>query len=150
VKLMSDSFPGNGLQDEYLVLLQFTCAAVVLCLFWPILNVLRSISVSVDFRLLFLVAVFALSCFVYVVLTLDTPNNMTIFVTDAQAKCAPTIWPYSNRTSLPFSYSFTRTGSAETIINVLARALQSVKWKNIQCCQLKLFHYSQHRLSSVS
>jgi hypothetical protein len=31
VKFTSDSFFKQGLQDEYLVLLQFTCAAVVLC-----------------------------------------------------------------------------------------------------------------------
>jgi hypothetical protein len=38
---------------------------------------------------------------------LDTPNNVAVFVTDASAKRAPTI--FQNWTSLAFSDSFTPT-----------------------------------------
>jgi len=61
-------------------------------------NVWQSISLSFGFRPLFLLADDVLLWFVYVIITLetaavDTPNKVAVFVTDAPAKCAPTIWP---------------------------------------------------------
>jgi hypothetical protein len=71
--LTSDSFCGNSLQDEYLVMLYFTCAAVVLWFFKTILlNVRQPRSVNVDFHSLFLFADVVFSRFVYADITLET------------------------------------------------------------------------------
>jgi hypothetical protein len=102
----------QGLRDEYSVLLQFICAAVVLWFFDAVLlNVRRSLSVNVDFRLLFLFADVAFPWFVYADLTsetvaLDTPNNVSVFVRDAPAKCASTIRPLSKSEKAPISLFF--------------------------------------------
>jgi hypothetical protein len=41
---------------------------------------------------------------------LDTPNNVAIIVADVPAKRTPTVF-FQNRTSLPFSNSFTRSAT---------------------------------------
>jgi len=56
----------------------------------------RSLSLSFHFQPLFLLADDVLPCFMYVIITLetaalDTPNKVAVLVTDAPAKCAPTI-----------------------------------------------------------
>jgi hypothetical protein len=63
-------------------------------------NVWRSLSVTVDFHLLFLYADVFFPWFMSANITLetvalDTPNNVAVFVTDAPAKFAPTICPLS-------------------------------------------------------
>jgi hypothetical protein len=75
-----------------------------------------TISVTADFRPLFLFADVVFPRFMYANITLetvalDTPNNVAVFVTDAPAKRTPTICPLSNRTNLPFSDFFTWTVS---------------------------------------
>jgi hypothetical protein len=78
-----------------------TCAAVIMWFFETVLlNLRRSLSVNNDFRPLFLFAVADFPWFVYADITLETaaldaPNNVTVFITDVPAKCAPTIYALS-------------------------------------------------------
>ena len=61
-------------------------------------NVWQSLSLSFGFWPLFLLADYVLPWFVYVFITLENvalniPNKVAVLVTDAPAKCAPTICP---------------------------------------------------------
>jgi hypothetical protein len=80
------------------------------------------------------------------IVTRDTPNNVTVSVTDASAKCIPMICPLSKSDKSPMLWFFHRD-SLNTFANALTWALQSVnKWKKrIQWCQLKFCQYSQHK-----
>jgi hypothetical protein len=107
----------QGLQDEYLVLLHFPCAAVVLRFFeTTLLNVRRTFSVSVEFRPLFLFADIVFPWFVYVDITLETvalgtPNNVAVFSQMLQLNAHQRSVLYQNWTCLPFSGSFTWTAT---------------------------------------
>jgi hypothetical protein len=72
-----------------------------------------------------------------------------VFVKDPPAKRAPVICPVSKSDKSPI-FRFFHTDSHSTVTNALTRALQSVnkRNKNIQCCQLKFFQCSQHKLHS--
>jgi hypothetical protein len=72
---------------------------------------------------------------------LDTPNNVAVFITDAPAKHAATIYPLSKLNRSPIFWFFHMWLSLNTITNALMQALQSVnKWKNIQCCNGSSFN----------
>jgi hypothetical protein len=63
-----------------------------------LLNVRRSLSLSFGFQTLFLLADDVFPGFVYAIITLetdalDTPDKVTVLVTDAPAKCTQTICP---------------------------------------------------------
>ena len=74
----------------------------------------RSLSLSFGFQPLFLLADDVLPCFMYVIITLETaalgtPNKVAVLVTDAPAKCAPTIWPLwksEKSTSLQYFHTY--------------------------------------------
>jgi hypothetical protein len=134
----------QGLQDAYSVLLQFTCVVILQWFFETILlNVRRSVSVSVDFRFLLLFAGVVFPWFVYADITVETvalgtPNNVAAFVTNAPAKRTPTVCPPLKSDKSPI---LSRRLSLNTITNALAQTLRSVnkRNKNIQCCQVKFF-----------
>jgi hypothetical protein len=78
---------------------------------------------------------------------------VAVFITDAPAKCAPTICSLSESDSPPIIRFFHKDCHSKQSTNMPTRALQSVnKWKmNIWFCQLKLFQCSQHKFySSIS
>jgi len=111
VKLLSDWFCGN-MVFRWIMSSAVIFATVVLWFLDTILfSVRRSLSLSFGFWSLFLVAD-VIPWFVYAVITLETvalntPNKVAILVTDAPAKCAPTICPlWKNLVSLPFCSTF--------------------------------------------
>jgi hypothetical protein len=72
---------------------------------------------------------------------------VAIFVTDAPAKHAPTMCSLSKSDKSHIFQILSHWLPLNTITNALTQALQSKnKWKNIQCCQLKFFQCSQHKL----
>jgi hypothetical protein len=97
----------------------FNSAAVVLWFFGKILlSLRRSLCVSVNFRSLFLFVDAVFPWFAYADITLetgalDTPNNVTLFLTDVPAKRAPTICPLSKSDKSPI-YRFFHTECHET------------------------------------
>jgi hypothetical protein len=79
-----------------------------------IVIVRRFFSVIVDFHPLFLLADVVFPWFVYAYITLETvslnvPNIVAVFITDAPGNAHQLSVLFQNRTSLPFSDSFTRT-----------------------------------------
>jgi hypothetical protein len=92
LKLMSDSFCGNGV---FKLNIQFCCH--LCCSISAIFQnnpQCTAVSVIVDFCPLFLIADVVFPLFMYAditleIVTVDTPNNVAVFVTDASAKCAP-------------------------------------------------------------
>jgi hypothetical protein len=141
VMLTSDSFRGNRIfKMNIQFLMQFTCAAVVVSFFETILNVRRSLSVSVDFHPLFLFADVVFSQFMCADVTLetvalDTRNNVAVFITDAHDLTSFKIRQVSHFT-IPLHEL-----SLNTITDALTQALQNIykRKKNNQCCQLKFF-----------
>jgi hypothetical protein len=131
VKLTSVSFCRNRVFKKNIVLLSchLCCSSSVIFRNSPS-QCTRSLSVKVEFHPLFLFAdVFP--WFVYAdifleTVALDTPNNVTDFVTDAPAKRAPTICPLSELGKTPIFWFFTRTVTQHnhTIPKALTRALQ--------------------------
>jgi hypothetical protein len=129
-----------------------TYAAVVVWLFeTTLLNVLRSLSVIVDFRPLFLFTNVVFPWFIYADITLetvalDTHNNVSVVITDASTKHTLTICPLSKSDKSPI-FQFFHADCHNTITNALTRALQRInkRKKNIQCCQLKFFQCCQHK-----
>jgi hypothetical protein len=95
-----------------------------------ILNVRRSLSVNVDFHLLFLFADDVFPWFMHADITsdtsLDTPNNVAAFARDTTAKRATTICPLLNRTVSHFSI-LSHGLSQNTISNAPTRALQNIR-----------------------
>jgi hypothetical protein len=84
-----------------------TCAAVVPWFFEAtLLNVRQSLSVYTDFHPLLLFADVVFPWFVYTdialeTVALDTPNNVSVSVTDSPAKWAPMICPLSKSDKSP-------------------------------------------------
>jgi hypothetical protein len=119
VKLMLDSFCGNrGFKMNIQFCWPVTCAAVVLIFFETLLlNVRRSLSVTVNFRPLFLFTDVVIPWFMYADITLesvalDTPYNLTVFFFLSQMLQLNAFQRsvlFQNGTSLLFSDSFTRT-----------------------------------------
>jgi hypothetical protein len=115
-----------------------TCAVVILWFFETILlSVRRSLSANFDLRLLFLFSDDVFPWFVYADITLDTvtlntPNNVAVFVTDAPAK----------RGQVSYFPILSHGLSVNKITNVKSRELQSVnnRKKNIQCYHLSSFN----------
>jgi hypothetical protein len=129
VKLTWDSFCGNRVFKMHIQFYCHQCCNNSVIFGTILLNIRRSLSINFYFCPLFLFADvfprFVCANITLETVALDTPNNTAV----------------SHRLSL------------NTITNELTRALQSAKKKrkNIQCCQLKLFHCSQHKFySSVS
>jgi hypothetical protein len=105
----------QGLQDEHSVLLHFTCAQVVMW-FYEIIhfNAWWSLSLSVDFRPLFLFAGIVFPWFVYADITsetvaLGTLNYVTFLSEMLKLNAHQRSVLFQNRISLSFSDSFTRT-----------------------------------------
>jgi hypothetical protein len=92
-----------------------TCTAVVVWFFVTVLhNVRRSLSVSVEFRPLFLFADVVFPWFVYADITLETvaldaPNDEAVLSQMLQLNAQQRSVLFQNRTSLSFSDCFTRT-----------------------------------------
>jgi hypothetical protein len=114
----------QGVQDEYSVPLQFTCAAVVQWSFETILlNVRRSLSVNVDFRPRSLFAdVFprlAYAEITLVTVALETPSNVADLVTDAPAERTPRIRPLSKSDKFPiFPHFHTDWHSTQSVMHL--------------------------------
>jgi hypothetical protein len=124
VKLSSDSFCRNRV---FKMSIQFCCH---LCcssswFFETILNIRRSLSVSVDFGPLFLVVNVFFPWFVYAYINLETvapdaPNNVAVhvFVSDAPAKRPPTIFPLSKSDkSIIFLFFHTDCRSTQSLMH---------------------------------
>jgi hypothetical protein len=115
-----------------------TCAAVFL---WPFFetvlpNVRRSLSVQADFHPLFVFGDLVFPWSVYADITLETvaldsPNSLAVFVTDAPAKCAPTI--------CPFSKSHLDAGQGESVTGTL-RSLRAR-----QCARADVWLQPSHK-----
>jgi hypothetical protein len=84
------------------------------------------------------------------IVTLDTPNNVAVIVTDAPAKHGQMICPPFKIRQVSYFPIHSQRLSFNTITNELIQALQSVnKQKNIQCNHVKSFQCSQHKLYSL-
>ena len=98
VKLLLDCFVETG-SSKWILSSTCTFAAVVLWfLDTAVFNVWHSLSLSLGFRPLFLLAVDVIPWFAYFVITmetaaLDTPNKVTILVTYIPAEHTPIICP---------------------------------------------------------
>jgi hypothetical protein len=100
-----------------------TCAAVVLCFFETLLlSVWWSLSVNVDFHLLFLFADVVFPWFTYADITLETvtlstPNNMAVSSQMFQLNTHQWSVLLQNQKSLPFSDSFTQTVTQQSLMH---------------------------------
>jgi hypothetical protein len=115
VKLMSESFCENGI---FKMNIQFCChlCCCISVIFRKkiLLNIRRSLSVNVDFRPLFLFADVVFPWFVHADIIIETValvalNNVAASSQMLQRNPHQRSVRYQNRTSLPFSDSFTRT-----------------------------------------
>jgi hypothetical protein len=121
VNFTSDTSCGNRFVG---INIQFRCHLCFSMWFFEtiLLNVRRSLSVNVNFRPLFLFADVLFPWFMYAditleTVTLDTPNNVAVFVTDAPAKRAPTVCPLSKPDKSPiFRFCHTDRHSARKLI----------------------------------
>ena len=98
LKLLLDYFCGNRV-FRWVLSSAVTFAAVVLWFLDAILFIAQqSLSLSSSFQPLFLLADDVFPWFVYAIITLetaalDTPKEVVVLITDAPAKCAPTVCP---------------------------------------------------------
>ena len=148
VKLLSGCFYGNGFSRIIMSSAVTFAAAVLWFLDTVLFSVQQSLSLSSGFLPLFLLAYGVFPWFVYAVITLDTatqdtPNKVAILVTDASAKCTPTVCPLWKLTSFPFCSTFIWTVTKHNF-NALTLVLHSVN-KQKNKIQLRFFQCSQHK-----
>jgi hypothetical protein len=114
VKLTSDGFCGNRVFRMNIQFCCHLCCSSFVIFETILLNARRTLSVSVDFRPLFLFADIAFPWFVYADITLetialDTPNKVAVLSQIRQLNTQQRSVLFQNRTSLPFSNYFTQT-----------------------------------------
>ena len=75
--------------------------------------------------------------------TLDTPNKVAFLVTDAPAKCAPTV--FEELTSLPFCSNFIRTVTKHILQYIDTGTTQRKKKNSERYSRIILLQRSQHK-----